>query len=157
MRRSIVIGLSTALVLLAIYLAVAALTLSGDPIVSERTVGNMTMNAAPPRVRAGETIRLSLTVSGLAAYGPAEYNTCRPAWFWADDASGKPAWTEVQFWACPSTTRTQTIPAGKNMSFSADWMTKGMSPGRYTVRGDFGVAQAPPVGNIPPVTVEIRR
>jgi hypothetical protein len=151
MARKISIAVGAAFVLFLLYLTVAALTLHDHPIVSERTVGDMTMKAAPPSVKAGETIRLTLTVTG-----PAEYNTCRPVWFWAEDATGKRAWTEVQFWACASNSHTETIPAGKKLTFSVDWMTSGMAPGRYTVRGNFGVAETPPAGNVPPVTIEIR-
>jgi hypothetical protein len=152
MGRKILVPAGTAVVLvLAVCLSVAALTSHGDSPVPERTVGNMTMKAAPPSVKAGETIRLSLTVTG-----PAEYSTCRAVRFWADDATGKRAWTEVQFWACLSNTQTATVTDGKRMTFSVDWRTNGIKPGRYTVRGNFGVAEAPPAGNIPPVTIEIR-
>jgi hypothetical protein len=157
MPRSSLIAIATAFLLCLACLTVAALTLHGNPIVSERTVGNLTMKAAPPAVKVGEMIRLGLTVSGPTEYGPAEYNTCRPVWFWAEDASGKRVWTEVQFWACASNSQTETIPAGKKLTFSVDWMTNGMAPGRYTVRGNFGVAQPRQGGNIPPVTIEIRR
>jgi hypothetical protein len=151
MGRKIAIAVATPLVLLVLYLTLGALVIHVDPTVSERTVGNMTMKAKPPGVKAGETIRLSLTVTG-----PAEYSTCRPVRFWADDAGGKRAWTEVQFWACLSNTHTATVPDGKTMTFPVDWRTNGMKPGRYTVRGNFGTAEAPPVGNVPPVTIEIR-
>jgi hypothetical protein len=151
MARKLSIALATAFVLLLIYLTVAALAPHADPILSERTDANMTMQAAPPSVKAGETIRLSLTVTG-----PAEYSTCRPVRFWADAAGGKRAWTEVQFWACTTNTQPGTVPAGEKMTFSRDWRTTGMAPGRYTVRGAFGLGEAPAAGNIPTVTVEIR-
>jgi hypothetical protein len=156
MRRNILVAVGAVVAPLVLYLTVATLTPPGQPVVSQRTIDNMTMKAVPPSVRAGQTIRLSLTVSGPAKYGPAEYNTCRPVWFWAEDARGKRAWTEVQFWACASNARTETIPAGETMTFSVDWSTSRMVPGRYTVRGNFGLAQPPPGGNIPPVTIEIK-
>jgi hypothetical protein len=151
MTRKLSFAVATAVVLFLLFLTVGALLLHRDSIISERTAGNMTMSAAPPSVKAGETIRLSLTVTG-----PAQYNTCRPARFWADDAGGRRAWTEVQFWACTSNTQPGTVPAGKKMTFARDWRTVGMAPGRYTVRGAFGLVEAPPAGNVPAVAVEIR-
>ena len=136
MGRKILVPAGTAVVLvLAVCLSVAALTSHGDSPVSERTVGNMTMKAAPL---------------------PASRPVSRAVRFWADGASGKRAWTEVQFWACLSTTQTATVTDGKKMTFSVDWRTYAIKPGRYTVRGNFGVAEAAPAGNIPPVTIEIR-
>ena len=151
MGRKISMAVATGGVLVVLGVAVAALALHADPIVSQRTVGNLTMQAAPPSARAGETIRLSLIVTG-----PAQYNSCRPVRFWADDARGNRAWTEVQFWACMSNAHTEAVPDGKKITFAVDWRTAGMAAGRYTVRGAFGVVEPPAAGNVPVVTVEIK-
>jgi hypothetical protein len=150
MRLKFAIGVATALVLLLVYLTIAALAPHADPLISVRTVGNLTTQATPPSVKAGEVIRVSLTVTG-----PAQYSDCRPVMFWADDAAGKRVWTEVQFWACTSNTQAHPVPAGEKVTFVHEWRTAGLAPGRYTVHGAFGLVQAPPAGNVPLVTVEI--
>jgi hypothetical protein len=150
MRLKVAIGVGSAFVLLLVALTIAALAPHSDPLVSSRTVGSMTMQATPPSVKAGEIIRVSLTVTG-----PAQYGDCRPVRFWADDSLGKRAWTEVQFWMCVSNPQVHSVPAGTKVTFVHEWRTTGMAPGRYTIHGAFGLGEAPPAGNVPLVTVEI--
>lgn len=127
-----------------------ALTAQSSPIVSQRTIGNMTMKATPPTLRTGGTAVLTLSVSG-----PAQYDACRPLRLWATNGANQRAWTQVQFWMCPVYRGPASIPAGKTQSFSFDWQTRGLAPGVYTIHGWFGQTPSSSVENIPAVSVEI--
>jgi hypothetical protein len=131
-------------------LVLTALITHPDPLVSNRTVGNLTMRTAPPSVKVGQVVGLTLTVTG-----PATYENCRPVDFWVDDEWGQRVWREVQFWACPAI-RTQTLGPGQKSSFGIDVPTSGLVPGRYSVHGIFGFPATSAHENIPVVSFETR-
>ena len=148
MRPRFLPGAAVGTVVTVLALAVTALTTHTDPLVSERTAGNMAMRATPPSVKVGEVIRVTLTVTG-----PATYESCRPVDFWVNDAGGRRAWRLVQFWACAST-KAATLAAGQTASFGFDVPTTELAPGRYTVHGAFGFPATSAQENIPVVSFE---
>lgn len=116
--------------------------------------------ATPARQAAGDTVKLSLTVSGPIEY---EVGCVQTLHIWVEDNEPKTVWEEpvpaVQCMAFGY----KSLAAGETATFTAEWATSGqLAPGFYTIHGLFLTVLPPGAGmrvreNLPPLTIEIFR
>jgi hypothetical protein len=114
--------------------------------------------ASPSQLRAGDTVHLTLTVTGPIQYEGACVQTLH---IWAEDAGHQQVWTqpihELQCLAIGY----KSLAAGQTTTFSADWPTSSqLAPGSYTIHGLFLTALPPGAGmrvreNLPSLTIQI--
>lgn len=116
--------------------------------------------ASPARQTAGDTVKLSLTVSGPIEY---EVGCVQTLHIWAEDGNKQTVWEEpVPAIQCMAFGY-KSLAAGETANFAAEWPTSSqLAPGLYTIHGLFLTVLPPGAGmrvreNLPPLTIEIVR
>jgi hypothetical protein len=114
--------------------------------------------ASPSRLTAGDTVNLTLTVSGPIQYEAACVQTLH---IWAEDERRQEIWSQpVPQIQCMAIAY-KTLDAGQSATFSADWPTSPrLSAGTYSLHGLFLTvlpmgAQARVRENLPQLTIQI--
>jgi hypothetical protein len=122
------------------------------------TNGPFHAQASPSRVRAGETVHLTLTVTGPIQYEAACVQTLH---IWAEDSQHQQVWSQpVPAIQCMALAY-RTLAAGQTAIFTADWPTsRQLVPGTYTLHGLFLTVLPPGAGarvreNLPPLPIQI--
>jgi hypothetical protein len=130
----------------------------GPPPSSSGTSGPFHAVASPARLQAGNTVHLTLTVTGPIQYEAACVQTLQ---VWAEDSRQQTIWSPpTPQYDCLAITD-KTLAAGETASFSADWPTSSqLAPGSYTIHGLFLTALPGGAGmrvreNLPPLTIQI--
>lgn len=74
-------------------------------------------------------------------------------------AAGTPVWQAFEGRMFPQVMRTQDVPAGESVTFTAEWEVRGLAPGAYRVQPEF-IGFVEPGGrleeNLPAVTIHIQ-
>ena len=155
MKRLALIVLAVALSACGAQPAAPAIT----PTVSG-TNGPFQAQAKPGTVAAGETVHLSLIVTGPITYEAACVQTLH---IWAEDSRQQQVWSEpVPAIACMALAY-KTLAAGETATFNADWPTsRQLAPGSYTLHGLFLTVLPPGAGmrvreNLPPLPIQVSR
>ena len=114
--------------------------------------------AWPDRAAAGETVHLSLTVTGPIDY---QVGCVQTLHIWAEDSKQKRIWEQpVPAIQCMAFGH-RSLAAGETASFTADWPTsKDLDRGAYTIHGLFLTVLPAGAGtrvreNLPPLTIQI--
>jgi hypothetical protein len=157
--------MKAAWLLLAVVLAGCGGRLSGlpgHPAPSNVTAssGQFRAEATPGRLAAGDTVHVTLTVSG-----PIDYETgcAQTLHIWAEDGKGNRVWEQPVPTIMCFAFGHKLLAAGQTASFKADWPTSpALASGRYTIHGLFLVLLPPGAGtrvreNVPPLTIEVIR
>jgi len=125
-----------------------------------RTNGTFHAEATPATVSAGQTVHLTLTVTGPIRYEAACVQTLH---IWAEDGRQQQVWSEpVPEIQCMAIAY-KTLAAGETATFTADWPTSPHLPaGSYSLHGLFLTALPPGAGmrvreNLPPLPIQISR
>ncbi len=114
--------------------------------------------ASPARLAAGETVHLTLTVTGPLQYQAACVQTLQ---IWAEDSGHQQVWRQPQPMIACMAIAYRTLAAGETATFKADWPTSpSMAPGSYSIHGYFMVVLPAGYGtrvreNLPPLTIQI--
>lgn len=116
--------------------------------------------ASPAQLTAGDTVHLSLTVTGPIDY---EVGCVQTLHIWAEDGHHQQVWAEpVPAIQCMAYGH-KVLASGETASFAADWPTSSqLTAGAYTIHGLFLTVLPPGAGtrvreNLPPLTIEIFR
>ncbi|TMD23309.1 MAG: hypothetical protein E6I99_07255 [Chloroflexi bacterium] len=124
------------------------------------TNGPFQAQASPARLAAGETVHLTLTVTGPIDY---EIGCVQTLHIWAEDSRHQQVWEQpVPPIMCMAFGH-KVLAAGETAHFTADWPTSDkLAPGTYTVHGLFLVVLPMGAGarvreNLPPLAIEISR
>ncbi|HEY9288872.1 MAG TPA: BsuPI-related putative proteinase inhibitor [Candidatus Dormibacteraeota bacterium] len=122
------------------------------------TNGGFHDQATPATVVAGDTVHLTLTVTGPIQYEAACVQTLH---IWAEDSQQQQVWSEpTPLIQCMAIAQ-KTLAAGETATFSADWPTSAqLAAGSYTLHGLFLTVLPPGAAmrvreNLPPLTIQI--
>ncbi len=123
------------------------------------TNGPFVAAATPAHLAAGETVHVSLTVTGPVDY---EVGCVQTLHIWAVDGQGTQVWAQpVPAIMCMAYGH-KLLAAGETATFTANWpVSSTLAPGSYTVHGLFltvlprGVATRVRE-NLPPLTIVVR-
>ena len=120
--------------------------------------GPFQAQAAPASLPAGETVHLTLTVSG-----PIDYETgcVQTLHIWAEDSQRTTVWEQpVPAIMCMAIGHKQ-LAAGETATFTADWpISSQLAAGSYTLHGLFRTVLPRGAGarvreNLPPLSVQV--
>ncbi|MDQ6883571.1 MAG: hypothetical protein M3077_04925 [Candidatus Dormibacteraeota bacterium] len=123
------------------------------------TNGPLVAQASPAQLAPGDTVHVSLTVTGPVDY---EVGCVQTLHIWAVDAQGTQVWAQpVPAIMCMAYGH-KLLAGGETATFKADWPTSAtLAPGSYTIHGLFltvlprGVAMRVRE-NLPLLTVAVR-
>lgn len=114
--------------------------------------------ASPAAVKAGDTVHLTLTVTGPIQYEAACVQTLH---IWAEDSQHQQVWSEpVPMIECMALAY-KTLKAGESAIFTADWPTSSsLAAGSYTLHGLFLTVLPAGAGarvreNLPPLAIQV--
>src|SRR6202171_6426956 len=120
--------------------------------------GPFQAQAAPASLPAGETVRLTLTVTGPIDY---EIGCVQTLHIWAEDSQHKTVWEQpVPAIMCMVYGHKQ-LAAGETATFTADWPTSSqLAAGSYTLHGLFRTVLPMGAGarvreNLPPLSIQV--
>jgi len=122
------------------------------------TNGSFHAQASPSQLHAGDTVRVTLTVTGPIDY---EVGCVQTLHIWAEDSQHTQVWQEpVPAIMCMAYGH-KLLNAGETATFTAAWPTSSRtSPGSYTIHGLFLTVLPMGAGmrvreNLPPLTVQV--
>jgi hypothetical protein len=122
------------------------------------TNGPFHAQASPSQLHAGDTVHVTLTVTGPIDY---EVGCVQTLHIWAEDSQHTQVWQEpVPAIMCMAYGH-KLLGAGETATFTANWPTSsGTSPGSYTIHGLFLTVLPMGAGmrvreNLPPLTVQV--
>jgi hypothetical protein len=114
--------------------------------------------ASPARVHAGDTVDLTLTVTGPIQYEGACVQTLH---VWAEDSQRQQVWSQPEVELQCLALSYKTLAAGETATFKASWPTSSrLSAGSYSLHGLFLTVLPPGAGarvreNLPPLAIQI--